>query len=226
MSKSILVVGAGGHARSVIDALFSGGEYDKIAVLEDFGAKQVLGCKVIGKVNKAGGLLAEYQNAVVAVGDNNYRLRTLDYLKGLGFKLPYIKHKTAYVSESSCIGEGGVVLGTSFINANAKIGMGVIVNSSVTVEHDCVVSDGVHLSPNSVLCGGVTVGKGTWIGSGATVIDHISIGKNVIIGAGSVVIQNVQDDVTAYGNPARVKENYNEGNNPCRRKRYKTLSYD
>ena len=68
------------------------------------------------------------------------------------------------------------------------------------------MADGVHLSPNSVLCGGVNVGNSTWIGSGATVIDHINIGENVIIGAGSVVIRNIQDNVTAYGNPARIKE--------------------
>ena len=206
MSKSILVIGAGGHAKSVIDALLSGGEYDKIAVLEDFGVKEVLGFSVIGKVDEAKNFLDEYKNAVVAVGDNAYRLKTIDYLKSIGFDLPCIKHKTAYVSGFSSIGEGSVVLGSSIINANAKIGRGVIINSQVTVEHDCFVADGVHLSPNSVLCGGVNVGNSTWIGSGATVIDHINIGENVIIGAGSVVIRNIQDNVTAYGNPARIKE--------------------
>lgn len=205
MSKSILVIGAGGHARSVIDALTSSGEYDKIAVLEDFGTPEVLGYQVIGKVNEAGKFLDEYKNAVVAVGDNDYRLKTIEYLKDLGFDLPCIIHKTAYVSDFSSIGEGSVVLGVSLINANVKIGKGVIINSSVTVEHDCVVSDGVHISPNSVLCGGVTVGNNSWLGSGATVIDHINIGKNVIIGAGSVVIRNIGDNVTAYGNPAKVK---------------------
>lgn len=205
MGKSILVIGAGGHARSVIDAVLSCGEYDKIAVLEDFGAQEVLGYKVIGKVSEAQNFLGEYQNAVVAVGDNDFRLKTIDYLKGLGFNLPCIIHKTAYISCFSSIGEGSVVLGSSIINANVKIGMGVIINSSVTVEHDCIVSDGVHLSPNAVLCGGVIVGNKTWIGSGATVIDHINIGKNVIIGAGSVVIRNICDNVKAYGNPARIK---------------------
>ena len=207
MGKSILVIGAGGHAKSVIDALLSVGEYDKIAVLEDFGTKEILGFKVIGKVNEAKKFLDEYQNAVVAVGDNDYRLKTINYLKGLGYNLPCIIHKKAYVSRFSSIREGSVVLGGAFINANVKIGIGVIINSSVTVEHDCIVADGVHLSPNSVVCGGVIVGDKTWIGSGATVIDHINIGKKVIIGAGSVVIRNMQDNVTAYGNPARVKEN-------------------
>lgn len=207
MSKSILVIGAGGHAKSVIDALLSDGEYGKIAILEDFDAREVLGFQVIGKVNEAFKFIDEYPRAVVAVGDNNYRLKTIGYLKGLGFELPCIRHKTAYISRFSTVGEGSVVLGASMINANAKVGRGVIINSSVTVEHDCVVADGVHLSPNSVLCGGTNIGDSTWIGAGATVIDHINIGKNVIIGAGSVVVRNIKDNITAYGNPARVKEN-------------------
>lgn len=205
MSKNILVIGAGGHAKSVIDALISCGEYEKIAVLEDFGAEEVLGFKVIGKVSDASSYLDEYENAVVAVGNNQFRLKTINELKQIGFKLPVIKHKTAYLSCFSIVGEGSVLLANSVINAGAEIGRGVIINSSVTVEHDCEISDGVHLSPNSVLCGAVSVGTGTWIGAGATVIDHINIGQKSIIGAGSVVIRDVDDNVTAYGNPSKVK---------------------
>lgn len=205
MSKNILVIGAGGHAKSVIDALISCGEYEKIAVLEDFGAEEVLGFKVIGKVSDASSYLDEYENAVVAVGNNQFRLKTINELKQIGFKLPVIKHKTAYLSCFSIVGEGSVLLANSVINAGAEIGRGVIINSSVTVEHDCEISDGVHLSPNSVLCGAVSVGTGTWIGAGATVIDHINIGQKSIIGAGSVVIRDINNSVTAYGNPSEVK---------------------
>lgn len=205
MSKSILVIGAGGHAKSVIDALMSCGEYGKIAVLEDFGADEVLGFKVIGKVSDASRFLGEYENAVVAVGNNEFRLKTINELKRIGFKLPVIKHKTAYLSRFSTVGEGSVLLANSVVNANVKIGRGVIINSSVTVEHDCKISNGVHLSPNSVVCGAVSVGAETWIGAGATVIDHINIGCNSIIGAGSVVIKNINDNVTVYGNPSKIK---------------------
>lgn len=205
MSKNILVIGAGGHAKSVIDALISCGEYEKIAVLEDFGAEEVLGFKVIGKVSNASSYLDEYENAVVAVGNNEFRLNTINKLKQIGFNLPVIKHKTAYLSCFSTVGEGSVLLANSVINANVRIGRGVIINSSVTVEHDCEISDGVHLSPNSVLCGAVSVGTGTWIGAGATVIDHINIGQKSIIGAGSVVIRDINNSVTAYGNPSKVK---------------------
>lgn len=205
MSKNILVIGAGGHAKSVIDALISCGEYEKIAVLEDFGAEEVLGFKVIGKVSDASSYLDEYENAVVAVGNNQFRLKTINELKQIGFKLPVIKHKTAYLSCFSIVGEGSVLLANSVINAGAEIGRGVIINSSVTVEHDCEISDGVHLSPNSVLCGAVSVSTGTWIGAGATVIDHINIGQKSIIGAGSVVIRDINNSVTAYGNPSEVK---------------------
>lgn len=205
MSKNILIIGAGGQAKSVIDTLTSSNEYEKIAVLEDFGAQEVLGFKVIGKVCDAEKFLDEYENAVVAVGNNEYRLKTMKVLKRKGFNLPVIRHKTAYVSDFASVGEGSVLFANSAVNATAKIGRGVIINTSVIVEHDCIVSDGVHLSPNSVLCGGVSVGTETWIGSGATVIDHIDIGEKSIIGAGSVVIRNIGDNVTAYGNPAKIK---------------------
>ncbi len=202
MSKRILVIGAGGHAKSVLDALTSCGEYDEIAVLEDFGVKEVLGFKVIGKVSEAEIFLKDYDYAVVAVGNNDYRLKTMNELKKKGFKLPCVIHKTAYLSEYSTVGEGSVLLADSVVNANSKIGSGVIINTAATVDHDCEIDDGVHLSPNCALCGSVHIGKETWIGAGATVIDHINIGEKCIVGAGAVVVENFGNNIKAYGNPA------------------------
>ena len=97
MSKNILIIGAGGHAKSVIDALISCGEYEKIAVLEDFGAKKVLGFEVVGKISDSGKFLNEYENAVVAVGNNEFRLNTINKLKQIGFNLPVFQQSAREV---------------------------------------------------------------------------------------------------------------------------------
>ena len=200
---NLIVVGAGGHAKSVLDAALSLKCFDKIAFLADFGENEVLGYPVIGKTNQAEMFADEYENAVVAVGNNEYRLKTTDKLLSMGFKMPALIHKTAYVSDKAQIGAGTVVLGNAFVNADSEIGRACIVNTAATVDHDCVVGNGVHISPNASLCGTVTVGDLSWICAGATVINNIRIGKSVTAGAGSVVIRDIPDTAAVRGVPAK-----------------------
>ncbi len=203
MSK-LLIVGARGHAHSVLDCAVSTGEYDDFAFLEDYGLKEVLGYPVLGKIDEAEKFIENYKNIVVAVGDNAFRLDQVRRLKALGFHLPILKHSTSYVSPYVSIGEGSVLLAQSVVNANAVIGMGCIINTGASVDHDCFVGDGVHISVKSSICGTVKVGDKTFVGAGTTVIEKLTIGSNVLIGAGSLVIRDIKDNCKAYGCPAKT----------------------
>lgn len=201
---SIVIVGAGGHAASVLDCLMSRGMYDKIGILTDDKAGEWRGIPILGKIEAAPEFASEYKNAVVAIGDNHFRLKCMDYLERSGYHLPVLTHKTAYVSPGASVGVGTVILGGSIVNNHAALGRGCIVNTMSSVDHDCILKDGVHISPNAVLCGSVTVGKSTWIGAGSTVIDHIGIGNEVVVGAGSLVLRDIPDQVKAFGHPAEI----------------------
>lgn len=204
MKNNLLIIGASGHARSVLDCVLSEGKFNKIGILVDEAIKEFCGFPVLGTLEDAPRFLEEYNNAVVAIGNNAFRLQYSKKLIKQGFQLPVLKHKTAYVSSLAVVGNGSVLLANSVVNANSTLGTACIVNTASTVDHDCILEDGVHLSPNSSLCGTVHVGETSWIGAGTTVIDHIKIGKYTIVGAGAVVVKDIPDHSLAYGVPARI----------------------
>lgn len=115
-------------------------------------------------------------------------------------------HPSAVVSPSAQIGEGTVVMAGAVINADAKIGKHCIVNTGATVDHDCAIEDYCHIAPGAHISGGTHIGEGTWIGVGSSVIQCLNIGTNCMIGAGSVVVRDIPDNVTAFGNPCKVKQ--------------------
>lgn len=209
MSK-LLIVGAGGHGKVVADAALSTGKWNMIAFLDDRFPEllSVRTLAVIGTFQSAQSFINDYQDIVVAVGDNVRRLELTSFYKSLGFHCPPVIHPSATIDSTAQIGNGTVVLPHAVINADAVVGSACIINTASVIEHDCRVGDGVHVSPRAVIGGGSEVGELSWIGIGATVIHKIAIGDRCIIGAGSVVTSHIGHNVTAVGMPARViKEN-------------------
>lgn len=202
--RRLLIIGAGGHGRVVADTAREMGVWDNIAFLDDNQEGNVLDWPVLGKIELAAELLKEFDDLAVALGDNSKRLEMLYYYAGLGYRLPVIKHPTAFISKSASIGAGTVAFAQTAVNAGTKVGTGCIINTGATVDHDCVLGDGVHLSPGVHLGGEVRIGRNSWLGVGASVINRVSIGENVIVGAGSVIIKTVENNVTVVGVPGRV----------------------
>jgi sugar O-acyltransferase (sialic acid O-acetyltransferase NeuD family) len=208
----IIVIGGGGHAKVVIDALLASGKYKIAAVLDPALRKgaEVLGVKVAGGDNELPRFFRSgVKNCIIAIGSvGDISQRGKLYLKAeeTGFNFPVLIHPKAIVSKYSCLGDGTFVAAGAVVNAGAVVGINCIINTGAVVEHDCRLGDFVHISPNATLCGNVTVNDGAHVGAGSTVIEGLSIGKNALIGAGSMVAGNVGDGWLCYGVPARKKE--------------------
>lgn len=205
MSDGLLIVGNGGHGKIVLDCARING-IKKVAFLVNYDSPNVLGVKCINEnaVNILE-LKEEYPYLIVALGDNDIRIKkSLEY-EAMGFKLKTLIHPRAFVSDYATVGDGTVVLPFATINVCAKVGKACIINTGALVEHDCVIGDGVHMSPNSALGGNTKVGDGSWICLGSSVSDKIQIGDNCVVGAGASVIRNVNDNITVVGVPAKEK---------------------
>lgn len=206
--KKIVLIGAGGHCKVIIDIIKSIGEYEIIGITDKSSKDSVLDIPIIGDDGVLEQLYNEdVQYAFISIGAlSNMNIRNLIYneLKSIGFKLPVLVHKTAVVSPFSHIDEGTCVMAGAIINAGTVIGKNCIINTGSVIEHDCKIGDNTHISPNSSIAGGVSIGFNTHIGIGSCVIQGKTIGDNVTIGAGAVLIDNIADDSLAVGIPAKV----------------------
>jgi len=206
----ILLIGGGGHCKSVLDCVLGMGAYGDIAIIDRqyAGRKAILGIPAIGADDDLPSLRrAGWTDAFISLGSigNPHRRRALyDQLREIGFGIPCIVDETAAVSGNARLGSGVFVGKKAVINAGTYIGTCVIINSGAIVEHDSKVGAFSHISPGAVLCGGVTIGQDTHVGANAVVRQKIVIGNNALIGIGSVVTKDIPDDSEAYGNPCRV----------------------
>ena len=198
MSKTeIILIGAGGHAKSCIDVIE---QQDKFKIAGLIGKKEELGQKVCGYSifgidNDLPELIKKYKNAHISIGqiDTAKRNNIYNQILNLGFSFPTIISPNAYVSDHADIGNGNIVMHGVIINAGVKIGNNCIINTKALIEHDVQIDDGCHISTNTILNGNVKIGTGTFIGSSACIKNNISIGKNCIIGMGLSVRQDVDD---------------------------------
>lgn len=210
--EDLLILGAGGHGKVVLDCAINTHRFNEIYFLDDNKVgEEVLGHLVLDKISAYRRLKDKYTYAVVAIGNNAYRLQLINELLELGYKVPYLIHPSAIVSEYSKIGEGTVVLAGAILNPGCEVGKGTIINTEAIVEHDCIIADGVHLSPAAKMGGEVIIGEKSWVCIGATIINQITIGAESIIAAGAVVTKNVNEHTSVFGIPAKEKESQPAG---------------
>lgn len=202
MSKNVIIIGAGGHAKVIADIVEKSGD-NVIGFLDDNEEiqKNVIykdKC-VIGTCND----IEKYKNEyfIIGIGSNNVRKIISEKYD---LKWYTAIHPEAIIANCVKIGEGSVITAGAIIGPSTNVGKHVIINTKASVDHDNVISDFVHISPGATLAGTVTVKELTWICAGATVINNIIIEKNNIIGAGSVVIRDVIGSNGTYiGVPVR-----------------------
>ena len=196
MDNEICILGAGGHAKVVIEiAELSGvkisGVYD-----HNHNVMQILQYPVFHNLSQ----LANTKNVFVALGGNESRKKNAEALPKHGINLI---HPTAVISRSVQLGFGNVIMAGAIVNSSTKIGNHCIINSGSCIDHDCVIENYAHISPRAALAGNVKVGEGAQIGIGASVKQNITIGNWAIVGAGAVVLKDVPDFAIVVGNPAK-----------------------
>lgn len=204
MTRSLLVLGCGGHGRVVADAALDCG-YDEIAFLDDAEqARRPAGARVLGPFAAASELVAEWPAAIVAIGDGGVRMRLFDTLRRLAFQTPNIVHPSAVVSRGATLGDGVFVAAGAVINVGARIGDAVIVNTGARIDHDCAIGAGSHIAPGATLSGSVVVGERVWLGTGCSVRQGVTIGGGALVGVGAAVVTDLAAGKTYAGVPARV----------------------
>lgn len=204
--RQIVVIGAGGHARVVVECLRMAGWNvtgctDPDPTLRDCAGAPVIGTDdILGSVRNEG-----ISHAFCALGDNCLRDKVGEILTGLGFTLPTVLGPGTIVSTSVQIGIGTAILPGAVVNGYSLIGPFAIINTNASVDHDCVIGRAAHIGPGVALAGDVHVGDRTFIATGTIVIPQRRIGPDSIVGAGSVVIRNLPSNIVAFGNPAGIQ---------------------
>lgn len=187
--EDIILVGYGGHAKSVADCIERKKEYRIIGYTEPTEVESrypYLGTDDVLKDYFHKGV----RNVAICqgyLGHGELRQKLYKFVKEIGFTLPVITDSSSIVSETALIGEGTFIGKSAIVNAEVQIDKMCIVNTGAIVEHECVVNEFTHIAVGTVLCGQVTIGKACLIGANATVIQCLSIPDNAIIPAGEVV---------------------------------------
>lgn len=195
--ERLIIVGAGGHARSSIEVIESTGSYEILGLIGSAAetGTSVLGYSVLGTDSDLVQIRKECRMAVVAIGQirsPDPRRSAFENLQALGFELPVIAASTARVARSASIGAGTMIFHFAVLNSGVRVGQNCIVNTRALLEHDVVVGSNSHISTAAVVNGQSVVGDGTFLGSGAVVRECVRIGSNCIISMGARVLSDIE----------------------------------
>lgn len=202
--NKLIIVGAGGHGKSIADNALKNGYVD-ICFVDDNATDHCMGFPIIGKIADTEKLNDGKTDFIIAIGNNATRK---EIAEKYDVNWVTIIHPSVQIAANVSIGKGTVVMAGTVINACATIGNHCIINTSAIVEHDNKIGDYAHISPGVNLGGTVHIGEQTHIGIGATIINNVCICNHCNIGAGTVVVQNITDGGTYMGVPARKKEEF------------------
>ena len=207
-SKNLILIGGGGHCKSVIDVAESAG-YSILGILDtvDNVGKKVLNYTIVGTDDD----IVNYVDKaffVITVGQiKDATLRMKLYAKVINShgQFATLIASTARVSRYSAIGDGTVIMHQAVVNADARVGIGCIINTFANIEHDAVVGNFCHISTGAMVNGNCTVGNGTFLGSQAVMVNGISIVDGCVIAAGAMVRKNIVVKGVYADNPAILK---------------------
>ena len=203
-NPSLILIGAGGHARSCIDVIEQQGQYQIAGLIgmPDEVLTKHLGYVIIGTDSNLPELAKNYRYALITIGQiqtAEHRIRLYQQAIQFGFQLPIIIAPTAHVSRHAILGAGTIVMHGAIVNAGAKVGNNCIINTLALLEHDTIVEDHCHIATSATLNGDVAVGAGSFVGSGSVIKEGVAIGKDCRVGIGLTVRHNQSDHARFTG---------------------------
>ena len=201
-----MVVGCGGHAKSVIDVLKLSNSYELAGYVKPFSEYicELPTVLCLGTYDDLNSILTHgILNFIVAIGDNRLRRDIFNEIMNIGLSPINAISPNAYVSDSVDLGKGILVMHGAVINPGSTVNDNCIINTNATIDHDCCIGSHSHICPGSVLSGSVTVNEGALLGTGCNIMPNVSIGQWAVCGAGCTVTRDVEQYVTVVGIPAR-----------------------
>ncbi len=211
MNKEIILIGGGGHCKSVIEVIESTSMYHIAGILDEQTSvgQYVSGYAITGTDNDIPKLIEAGFVFHITVGHIKSALAResiYERITRAGGQLPVIIASTATVSKRAKIGAGSIVMHKAFVNADATIGKNCIINTGAVLEHDTTIGNHCHVSTGAYLNGGCTVHEKTFIGSSSVVVQGTTIAASNIIAAGAVVTTSTQPGYLYAGVPAQAKK--------------------
>lgn len=208
MSKPIIILGAGGHAKVLIEALRQSGRTISGLLTTDptLSGSNILGIPVLGSdevINSFSPYDIRLVNGLGSVDLPLNRQRIFERFNCMGYKFATSIHPSAVIATDVLLGEGVQVMAGSVIQPGCRIGNNSIINTRASVDHDCTIGDHVHIAPGVTASGSVRIGSGSHIGTGATLIQGVAIGNGCLIAAGALVVKDICDGAKARGVPAK-----------------------
>lgn len=207
MHKPLILVGGGGHCKSVIDVAESAG-YTILGILDmpEMVGTCVLGYLVLGTDDDIPAYVdkAEFIITVGHIKNNNVRKKIAERIEKAGGNLATIVASDAYVSKHATVGEGTVIMHKAFVNADAKVGTNCIINTMANIEHDAVIGDFCHISTGVMVNGGANIGDDTFVGSQSIVNQGIKVNMGGVISSLSVVNKDLTEKGIYAGSPAKL----------------------
>jgi len=210
MGRPVIVIGAGGHGRVLIDAL-------KLLNIEILGIsdndptlekKTIAGVPVIfgdQELQRHSPKDVYLVNGLGGVKDTSLRRNIYGKFKGLGFTFRQVIHPAAIISPDLFLAEGVQVMAGAVLQAGTHINENSLINTKASVDHDCLIGSHVHIAPGVTVCGNVTIEEGVHVGSGATIIQGVTIGAHSLIGAAALVRKNIPPGSKVFGVPGRIR---------------------
>lgn len=209
MTLPVIVIGAGGHAKVVLDTLLASGR-QVIGLTEADPAKHgqhLLGVPILGGDDRLAAYPCDRVELLLglgSVGDASLRRKCFLALHQQGYRFATAIHPAAHIAREVSLGQGTVIMAGAILQPGCQLGENVIINTGARLDHDCRVGDHAHISPGAVLCGEVQVAAAAHIGAGATIIQGINIGEGSLVGAGAAVVRSVPAGRRVTGVPAAI----------------------
>jgi len=210
LKRPVIILGAGGHGRVILDLLWKL-NYDVRGFSDPDQAlwgKTIDGVPVMGSDDKILYFARDEIHLALGVGgigDNSFRKNLFTFFSERHYTFPSFVHPSAIVASNVILGKGSIAMAGSVIQTGCRIGDNVIINTGSLLDHDCIIEDHVHIAPGAVLSGNVSIGAGAHVGTGSSVIQNIRIGDGALVAAGAVVVRNIEPGEKVMGVPAKRK---------------------